>query len=54
MKVRIIETGETATFSDEYAARLIEQEKAVAIAEKKPAAKAEETEPAKAAGGKKK
>ena len=55
MKVKLLETGETATFIDEYAVRLVEQGKGVIIAEKKPAAKADEPEPAKpAANGKKK
>ena len=47
MKVKLLDTGESAIFNDEYAARLIEQGKAEVIAEKKPAAKAEEPEPAK-------
>lgn len=45
MKVKLLKTGETATFSDEYAARLVEQGKGIIIAEKKPEAKAETPEP---------
>ena len=49
MKVTILKTGETATFHDEYAARLIEQGKAVVAGDEKPGVKAE---PAKAAPAK--
>ena len=50
MKVMLLKTGETATFNDEYAERLIEQGKAVVAGDEKPGAKAEteKAEPAKA------
>jgi len=51
MKVKLLATGETATFNDGYAMRLIEQGKAAAVAEEAPA---EAEEPAKTTGGKKK
>jgi len=54
MKVTMLKTGETASYSDAYAARLIEQGKAVLAGDEKPGVKkaAEKAEPA--AEGKKK
>lgn len=55
MKVKILATGETATFNDEYAARLIEQGKAVLVGDvKKGIAIAEEPKTETASTGKKK
>lgn len=45
MKIRMIKTGEVMTVEDGYGVRLIEQGKAVAAAEGKPA---EKKQPAKA------
>lgn len=47
MKVRILATGKVAEYNDSYAARLIEQGKAVAVREEKPADGAEKTDKGK-------
>ena len=55
MKVKILATGETATFNDEYAARLIEQGKAALVETvKQDNAPAEEPKTEAASTGKKK
>ena len=48
MKVTILKTGETATFRDEYAERLIEQGIAVVAGDEKPGVKKAETGKAEA------
>ena len=52
MKVTILKTGETVNYGDAYAARLIEQGKAVLAGDEKPGVK--KTEEPAVNGGKKK
>ena len=47
MKVKLLDTGEAAVFNDEYAARLIEQGKAVPVFEEQKSEKKAADKPVK-------
>ena len=54
MKVTILKTGETVNYGDAYAARLIEQGKAVLAGDEQPGVKKAEAESPAETGSKKK